>query len=312
MENKRNYYDVLGINKNSNSDEIKMAYRKLAKKYHPDVSKEKNAESKFKEIGEAYEILSDPNKKRIYDQFGHTNFDYQNVNNNFNSSDIFNNNNFNDFSSSFSGFSDIFEQFFNNGKTQTYKYEFNNKSAKKGEDIAVRTNISLKEMMFGTNITLDLTLDKICEICHGTGAQNNKDIHMCTTCSGKGYVNTQKHSLFGIIQIQKSCPDCKGKGKVIIHKCNYCHGKKHYIGKEKIKIEIPKSILPGQQLKIKEKAHYGINGGTRGDIYVEIGVKPNKFYKRINNDLYLDLPINYLDALLGGEIIIPALDGNIK
>ncbi|WP_368486841.1 molecular chaperone DnaJ [Spiroplasma sp. DGKH1] len=311
MNNKRDYYEVLGVSKNASDDEIKKAFRALAKKYHPDVSKEKDAEAKFKEVNEAYEVLSDPNKRKMYDQFGHAGAQQQGFGQGFDASgfeDIFSGG-----FSSFGGFGDIFENFFGGGSSHR-KQQKQDTRPMKGQDIGAHVTISLKEMMFGTTVNLDLTLDKTCEVCNGTGAKNPKtDIHTCTTCDGYGYVNVEQRSLFGIIQTQQTCPDCKGTGKVITNKCPKCRGKGRYQAKEKIDLEIPKSIMPGQQLRVREKGNYGYNGGPRGDIYLDVSVKPNKYFKRVNEyDLFLDLPVNYLDALLGGEIIVPTFDGEVR
>ncbi|WP_338956383.1 molecular chaperone DnaJ [Spiroplasma endosymbiont of Polydrusus cervinus] len=294
---KRDYYEVLGVNRNATDDEIKRAFRQLAKKYHPDVSKEKDAEAKFKEVNEAYEVLSDPNKRRNYDQFPYGKTDHNGFGGTADFEDIFS-----------GGFSDIFENFFGGGKKQR---GFSNQSIK-GENIAARFVVTLKEQMFGKTVKLDLNIDKKCESCEGTGAKDlKKDIHTCTTCDGYGYVNLEQRSIFGIIQSQQPCPDCKGRGKVITNKCSKCKGQGHYRGKEAVEIELPKSIYENQQVRIREKGNYGLNNGPRGDLYLEISVKPNKYFKRVNDNLHLNLPVSYLDALLGAEIKVPTFDGDV-
>lgn len=305
---KRDYYDVLGVNRNATDDEIKRAFRQLAKKYHPDVSKEKDAEAKFKEVNEAYELLSDPNKRRNYDQFGHAGNDPNSFGGFGSFSQGFSGSS--DFDDIFSGgFGDIFENFFGGGAKK--RRGFSNQPIK-GENVAARVTVTLKEQMFGKTVKINLNVDKTCEACEGTGVKNpKKDIHTCTTCDGYGYVNIEQRSLFGVIQSQQLCPDCKGRGKVVTSKCPKCKGQGHYRGKEVVEIKLPKSIYEEQQLRIREKGNYGLNKGPRGDIYLEISVKPNKYFKRINDNLHLDLPVSYLDALLGAEIKVPTFDGNV-
>ncbi|RUO86627.1 molecular chaperone DnaJ [Spiroplasma endosymbiont of Megaselia nigra] len=304
---KRDYYEVFGVNRNATDDEIKRAFRQLAKKYHPDVSKEKDAEAKFKEINEAYEVLSDPNKRRNYDQFSHAGTDpngFGGFSHGFSSTGDFED----IFSGGFGGFGDIFENFFGGGKKRR---GFSNQPIR-GENISARVTLTLKEQMFGKKINLDLNIDKKCEMCDGTGAKDpKKDIHTCTTCDGYGYVNLEQRSIFGVIQSQQPCPDCKGRGKVITNKCSKCKGQGNYRGKETVEIELPKSIYENQQLRIREKGNYGLNNGSRGDIYLEISVKPNKYFKLVNDNLHLNLPVSYLDALLGAEIKVPTFDGDV-
>lgn len=302
---KRDYYEVLGVNSNVTDDEIKRAFRQLAKKYHPDVSKEKDAEAKFKEINEAYEILSDSNKRHNYDKFGHVENNQNGFNRSYSNTKDFEN----IFSGEFGSFGDIFENFFGSNKKNR---GFSNHPIR-GENIAVRITVTLKEQMFGKKINLDLNLNKKCEICDGTGAKDlKKDIHICTTCDGYGHVNIKQQSLFGVIQSQQPCPDCKGRGKVITSKCSKCKGQGNYRGKEAIEIDLPKSIYEDHQVKISEKGNYGLNNGPRGDIYLEISVKSNKYFKRINDNLHLDLPVSYLNALLGAEIKVPTFDGDVN
>lgn len=313
---KRDYYELLGVNRNATNDEIKRAFRKLAKKYHPDVSKEKDAETKFKEINEAYEILSDPNKRNNYDKFGHigsNSNNFEGFSRGFSSGGNSTAEDFEDiFSGSFSSFGDIFENFFGSSNNKKNR-GFNNKNKPiKGENIIVRITLTLKEQMFGKKINLDLNINKKCEICNGIGAKDRKkDVHNCTTCDGYGYVNFEQRSVFGVIQSQQQCPDCKGKGKVIFNKCSKCKGRGSYSGKEIVEINLPKSIYENQQLQISEKGNYGLNNGPRGDIFLEISVKSNKYFKRINNDLYLNLPVSYLDVLLGAEIKVPTFDEDV-
>lgn len=299
MATKRDYYEVLSVSKNASDEEIKRAYRTLAKKYHPDISKEPNASEKFKEVSEAYEVLSDPKKRSIYDQYGHAEA---------NSHDSMGG--FSGFEDIFSGFGDIFENFFGGGfSRKSSQGGFQQSMKQKGQDIIVKMLLNLKEVMFGAVKEIELNLINPCSSCNETGGFSKEHVHQCNKCKGMGYVKIQQHSILGIIETQQICPECEGKGKVISKKCLQCNGKTVYYKKETIEIEIPKSLQQGQQLRLKQKAHYGLYGGTRGDLYVEINIKNSKYFQRINEyDLHINLPVSYLDALLGGEIKVPNFD----
>lgn len=299
MATKRDYYEVLSVNKNATEEEIKRAYRKLAKKYHPDISKEPNAAEKFKEVSEAYDVLSDPKKRSLYDQYGH---DVANGQDSMGG--------FSDFEDIFSGFGDIFENFFGGGFSRKSSQGGYQQSMKqKGQDIIVKIVLNLKEVMFGVVKEIELNLINPCSKCNETGAFSKEHIHQCNKCKGIGYVKMQQHSILGIIETQQVCPDCEGRGKIISKKCPQCNGKTVYYKKETIEVEILKSLQQGQQLRLKQKAHYGLYGGARGDLYIEINIKNSKYFQRVNEyDLHINLPLSYLDALLGGEIMVPNLD----
>lgn len=303
---KRDYYEVLGVSKTATQAEIKSAFRKLAKKYHPDLNKEADAAEKFKEVQEAYEVLSDENKRKTYDQFGHAAFDQGASSNPYG-----NYGGFQGFQGGF-GFDDIDLGDILNA---AFGGSFGGRSSKqsnrpiKGDDVLYRMNISFKEAIFGTkkDITLDLT-DK-CTTCDGKGGFNETT---CKTCNGTGKVRRQQNSLFGSFMSESTCPDCNGTGKTFERKCTDCKGTGYVKHRKTITVSIPSGVDTGTQIRIKEKGEAGINGGPNGDIYVEFNVLEDEIFTRDNHDLYMHLPVNIADAVLGAEKEIPILDGSIK
>ncbi|AGJ90852.1 molecular chaperone DnaJ [Mycoplasma putrefaciens] len=300
---KRDYYEVLGVSKQASEQEIKKAYRKLAKQYHPDLNKSPDAEEKFKEINEAAEVLLDKDKKARYDQFGHAGVNGSAGFNGFSGfEDIFSQMN----SGAGSFFGDIFNDFFGSQRS-TYQ------RAVKGESVKVEMYLSFKEFLFGVDKILELRLLSNCLACHGSGAMTLNDIVQCQRCYGSGQINIQRN--MGILQFQQSatCPDCHGEGKIIKNKCKECNGKGHYYAKQKIEVNIPKGIRPGQQIKLANKAHASLNGGANGDLYIDILLKESKVFEIINNvDLKMIWNVSYIDAILGNEISIKTLDGDVK
>ncbi len=301
--NKKDYYEVLGVDKNASQADIKSAFRKLAKKYHPD-NKETGDEAKFKEIGEAYAVLSDENKRKQYDQFGSAAFDGTGASGfgGFDPGDI----DLNDILRSvfgdvggFGGFSDFF-----GGGARTA----NSTRARKGRDTLVRLDLTFEEAAFGVDKDIDLTLNDICENCGGKGGF---DETTCSYCHGSGYVVTEQRSLFGVIQSRTACPKCHGKGKSFKTVCKNCDGTGQERKKKTISIHIPEGVNTGHQLRISGKGEAGVNGGPNGDIYFEIHVKESNFYQRDNEDLTIELPITITDAILGTKKEIPTIYGNV-
>ena len=274
---KRDYYEVLGVSKAANDDEIKKAYRGLAKKYHPDVCKEPDAEAKFKEVQEAYEVLSDSTKRQQYDQFGH-----EGPMGGAGGFDGFN------FGGGFGGFDDIFSSFFGGGRSQT------NTGPKRGR-----------------NLKTSITLNKLdtCKDCSGTGAMSGKDIETCPKCHGRGKVIVEQNSFFGRIQTESVCPHCNGKGKTIKNKCTTCHGEGRIKTISKLKVKIPSGVEDEQTLTVSGKGEAGPNGGMNGDLYININVKPHDLFERDGVHLYLEMPITFSQAALGDSIEVPTLDG---
>ncbi len=299
--NKKDYYEVLGVSKTASDEEIKRAFRKLAKQYHPDINKEPGAEEKFKEIGEAYAVLSDPSKRSQYDQFGHAAFDNNGAGfGGFDASDI-------DlseilraaFGDSFSGFGG-FSDFFGGG--------FGHSSSKRGKDTLLRVDLSFMEAAFGVDKDFDLMLNETCSECHGKGGF---DEERCSYCHGSGSVISEQRSLFGVIQSRSVCPKCHGNGKSYKRTCSKCNGTGQMKVKKTISIHIPEGVDTGYQLRISGKGEAGINGGANGDIYLECHVRPSDFYERDNEDLYINVPITVAQAALGCKIEVPTIYGNV-
>ena len=305
MNNKKDYYELLGVSKDASASEIKSAFRKLAKKYHPD-NKETGDEAKFKEIGEAYAVLSDENKRRQYDQFGSAAFDGSNGFGGFDPGDV----DLNDilrsvfgggFSGGFSSGGFGFDDFFG-GSTR------NSNRARKGKDTLVRIDLTLEEAAFGIDKEITLNLNDTCDNCNGVGGFEEKT---CDYCHGNGYVVTEQRSIFGVMQSQSVCPKCKGSGKTFKKICEKCSGTGQVRRKKTISVHIPEGVETGHQLRMTGKGESGINGGPNGDIYLEINVKESSFYKRDGNNLYIHMPITITEAILGCKKEVPTIYGNV-
>lgn len=296
---KKDYYEVLGVSKTASDEEIKRAFRKLAKQYHPDVNKEPGAEEKFKEIGEAYSVLSDPEKRRQYDQFGHAAFQNRGAGfSGFNAEDFDFGSIFDDlFGGSFGGFSSF------GGSSRR-----NSNRPQKGRDRLIKLELSFIEAIKGCKKTIALDLDEECSKCHGKGGFGEKT---CPTCHGKGRVIEQQRSLFGIFQTESTCSTCGGSGKTFDERCNQCRGTGHVKEKKEIEITIPEGVDNGYQLKITGKGEAGFHGGPNGDIYIEFKVGKSPIFERKEEDIYLEVPITITTATLGGRVEIPTLDGTV-
>ena len=290
---KRDYYEVLGISKTANDDEIKKAYRGLAKKYHPDVCKEPDAEAKFKEVQEAYEVLSDSTKRQQYDQFGH-----EGPNMGGNGFGGF------DFGGGFGGFEDIFSSFFGGGSRRRSE-----NGPSRGRNIKTSIVLTFEEAAFG--VEKEITLSKLdtCKDCSGTGAMSGKDIETCPKCRGRGRVIVEQNSIFGRVQTETTCSTCGGKGKIIKNKCTTCHGEGRIKNVSKLKVKIPSGIEDEQTLTVSGKGEAGLNGGMNGDLFINVTVKPHDLFERDGVHLYCEMPITFSQAALGDSIEIPTLDG---
>ena len=297
-EQKRDYYEVLGIDKNADDATIKKAYRVLAKKYHPDMNPgDAEAEKKFKEASEAYAILSDPEKRKQYDQFGHAAFEgggggYGGFD--FNSAD------FSDI------FGDIFGDFFGGGRRSR-----GNNGPMKGANIRTSVRITFEEAVFGVDKEIELTLKDECKTCHGSGAKPGTSSETCSKCGGKGQVVFTQQSFFGTVRNVQTCPECNGTGKVIKEKCIDCHGSGYTASRKKIQVSIPAGIDNGQSVRIREKGEPGVNGGPRGDLLVEVIVGRHPIFQRQDYNIYSTVPISFAVAALGGEVIIDTVDGKV-
>ena len=299
MAEKKDYYEVLGVSKTASQDEIKSAFRKLAKKYHPDISKEPNAAEKFKECQEAYEVLSDENKRSQYDQFGHAAFDGMGG---------AGGSGFSGFSASDFDFSDIFDNIFGNSFGFGSSGRQSNRKAR-GDDRLIRVNLTFEEAVFGCEKEINIDIVEECDECHGEGGF---DSETCSTCHGSGTVTKQQRSMFGNFMSRSVCPDCNGTGKTFEKKCNHCHGEGRVIKNKNLNVTIPAGVDTGNRLRLSGKGEAGINGGPAGDLYLEFNVKEHKFYQRSDDDIYLKVPLTIAEAALGCKKTIPTLYGNIR
>lgn len=299
MADKRDYYDVLGISKSATDDEIKRAYRKLAKKYHPDINKEPDAADKFKEINEANEVLSDPQKRAAYDQFGHAGVD---GNAGFGGGAGF---------ADFDDLNDIFGSFFGGGFGGGRSSRASN-SPRKGQDRYMQLRIDFMDAIFGKSTELTINVDEECPDCHGTGAYSKDDISVCTKCNGRGVVQQATRTMFGTMMNTTTCPECRGTGKFIRRKCTSCHGEGYVHKTVKIDVKIPAGIQSGQQLKVSGKGERGVNGGPNGDLYLEIIVGKHENYTRDGKDIHITIPLSVADAALGCKKDVPTPYGDIE
>ena len=298
MADKRDYYEVLGVSRTATEEEIKKAYRQLAKKYHPDMNPgDKTAEAKFKEVLEAYNVLSDPDKRRQYDQFGHAAFE---------AGGGAGGGGF-DFSGMDMGdiFGDLFGDLFGTRSRR------NSNAPMQGAHITTRVRISFEEAVFGCEKELELVLKDDCRTCNGTGARPGTRPETCPKCGGKGQVVYTQQSFFGMVRNVQTCPECKGTGKVIRDKCPDCYGTGYVSARKKIQVSIPAGIDNGQSVRIRGKGEPGINGGPRGDLLVEVEVARHPIFQRQDYDIYSTVPISFVTAALGGDIKINTVDGDI-
>lgn len=301
----KNYYEILGVQKSASADELKSAYRKLAKKYHPDVyasaseQEKKDAEAKFKEINHAYDVLSDDQKRAAYDTYGDENGPQM--------------------GSGFSGFSggeggfgfdvdDIFSSIFSGFGGGNSRSSAN--SAKRGQDILMGITLTFEEAAFGVQKIVNVRRTENCPDCNGTGAKDGKAFKTCSHCNGTGKVSIVQNTPFGQIRSQSVCPTCKGKGKVITEKCSTCGGQGRFDRTREVKVNIPAGIDNGQRVRYENEGHAGINGGEKGALYVEVRVAPHKLFVRAGADVHIEVPISFSDATLGCTIKVPTLYGD--
>ncbi len=298
MAEKRDYYEALGISKGASDDEIKKAYRQAAKKYHPDLNPgDKEAEARFKEINEAYEVLSDADKKARYDQYGHAGVDP-----NFGAGGYG--------GAGFDGMDfdlgDIFSSFFGGGGRRQ-----NPNAPRRGSDVGTNVVISFEESARGCKKQVSVQLVGVCEECGGSGAAKGSTPRSCSRCSGTGQVRSQQRTPFGVVQTQSVCPDCRGKGKTIDTPCRSCSGTGHVRKPATIGINIPAGIDDGQVITIRGKGNAGANGGPAGDLQVQVSVRPHPIFERKGYDILCDLPLTYAQVALGAEVSVPTLDGSV-
>ena len=303
MADKRDYYEVLGVDKSADDATLKKAYRQLAKKYHPDVNPgDKEAEAKFKEATEAYSVLSDPDKRRQYDQFGHAAFE------NGGGGGAGGFGGF-DFSGADMGdiFGDIFGDLFGGGGSRRRA----NNGPMKGANLRARVNITFEDAVFGCEKELEITLKDECTSCHGSGAKAGTSPVTCPKCNGEGQIVYTQQSMFGMVRNVQVCPDCHGTGKIIKDKCPDCRGTGYISNRKKIKVSIPAGIDNGQSIRIRDKGEPGTNGGPRGDLLVEVNVARHPIFQRQDMNIYSTAPITYAQAALGGEVKLNTVDGEV-
>ena len=300
-EQKRDYYEVLGVKRDASEEEIKKAYRQIAKKYHPDVNPSQEAADIFKEASEAYAILSDEEKRRQYDQYGFAAFDGSAGAGGFD----FNSADFNDI------FGDIFGDLFgSSGGGSRYRGGSSN-GPMKGANIRTSVRITFMESVFGTTKTVSLNLKDPCPTCGGSGAKPGTSPKMCPKCGGKGQVVYSQQSFFGTVRNVQTCPDCSGSGTVIESRCTTCGGSGYTSSRKQIEVSIPGGVRSGMSVRIPEKGEPGINGGPRGDLMVEVQVEEDSYYYRQDNDLYTNVTISFAVATLGGPVVIDTVDGKV-
>ncbi|WP_018247800.1 molecular chaperone DnaJ [Orenia marismortui] len=297
---KRDYYEILGVDKNADKKEIKRAYRKLSRKYHPDVSKEENAEDKFKEITEAYEVLSDDDKRARYDQFGHAGVDQD--------GGFGGQGGFGGFGQGgFGGFDDIFDMFFGGGGSSRRR-----NGPRKGSDLRINISISFEEAAFGVEKELTIPRTEDCDKCNGTGAKSSSDVETCAKCNGSGEIRFRQNTPFGQVMQTQTCDRCHGSGKFVKNPCSKCDGKGKVKKRRKVSVNIPAGVDDGMTLRVRGEGEAGVNGGPAGDLQVVVNVKAHKIFKRRGNDVLCEVPISFVQATLGDEIQVPTLDGKVK
>ena len=306
LAEKRDYYEVLGVQKGASEDEIKKAYRSLAKKYHPDLNPDnKEAEEKFKEVNEAYEVLSDPSKKERYDQFGHAGVDPSYQGGGFNGG--FSGGGF---TGGF-GMEDIFDSIFGGGVFGGGRAS-NPNAARRGQDIQQNITISFMEACNGVNTDINVEKLEKCEECGGNGCAKGTQPDTCPECHGTGQVRVQQRTPFGVISSAKTCSRCNGRGKVINNPCSKCGGYGRTRVNKKLNVSIPAGINDGQTIRLSGQGSNGVNGGPSGDVLLTVSVRPDPLFVRDEYDIHVDIPITFAQAALGDEIVVPTIDGKVK
>jgi len=292
LAGKRDYYEVLGVGKDASTDDIKKAYRKLARQYHPDVNKAADAEEKFKEVKEAYDVLSDDGKRSTYDQFGHVD-----PNQGMGGAG----------GADFGGFGDIFDMFFGGGGRQR-----DPNAPQRGNDLQYTMTVEFVEAVFGKETEVTIPREESCDTCHGSGAKPGTSPKVCTTCHGTGQQEVVQNTPFGRIANRRVCQTCRGTGKIIVDKCGTCHGNGRVRKQRRIKVTIPAGVDDGQQIRISGEGEGGKNGGPAGDLYIVLRVKSHEYFDREGDDIYLEVPITFAQAALGDEIEVPTLTERVK
>ncbi|MGO2099921.1 molecular chaperone DnaJ [Vagococcus salmoninarum] len=299
---KRDYYEVLGVSKSATDDELKKAYRKLSKQYHPDINKEADAEDKFKEITEAYEVLSDPQRRAAYDQYGHASTDP-----NYGGGGGFGGGGFGG-AGGFGGFEDIFESFFGGGGGRSA----NPNAPRQGADLQYSLKLKFEEAIFGIGRTIKFNREDSCSTCSGTGAKAGTKPETCTKCHGQGTLNVERQTPLGRVMTRQTCDQCSGSGQTIKDPCTDCHGSGRVKKKHSVKVNVPAGVEDGQQMRLSGQGEAGINGGPYGDLYVVFHVEESDLYDREGSEIYYDLPLSFVQSALGDEVEVPTVHGKVK
>lgn len=291
----RDYYEILGVPRTASNDDLKAAFRRLARQYHPDVNKDKDAEERFKEINEAYAVLSDAEKRQAYDRFGHAGVNAAGGVPDFSSVD-------------FSDFADIFGDLFGFGSFGRGQRRARN-APRRGADLQMRLDLTFEEAVFGADKEIEITRDEICSTCGGTGAKPGTTPVRCSTCNGVGEVRQVRQTILGSMVQVSTCPNCGGAGEVIASPCTTCNGSGRERRTRKKIISVPAGVDTGTQIRLAGEGQPGVNGGPTGNLFVAINVRPHKFFRRRDQDILLDLDINVAQAALGAEVEVPTVDG---
>ncbi len=308
MATKRDYYDILGVEKKASADDIKTAYRKLAMQYHPDRNKAPDAEEKFKEISEAYAVLEDQTKRQQYDQYGHAGIDMR-----YSQEDIFRGaapdieDILRDFGGAGGGFGrggGIFDMFFGGGGRR--------EGPRRGSDILYELSMNLEDAAFGKSVELEVPRTETCDVCKGSGAKPGTSPKTCPACHGTGQVSRTQSTPFGRFMTTSTCGTCRGQGQIIESPCTTCHGSGTVQRRRKLEVKIPPGVDTGSRLRVPGEGEAGGKGGPQGDLYVEIHVRPHNIFTRHENDIILDAAVSFTQAALGDEIVVPTLDGKAK
>lgn len=298
MADKRDYYEVLGVSRDASKDEIKRAYRKMSKKYHPDINKEPGAEEKYKEVQEAYETLSDDQKRAAYDQYGpdgaNAGFGGQGGFGGF------------DGGAGFGGFEDIFSSFFGGGASR------NPNAPRQGDDLQYRVNLSFEEAVFGAEKEVHYNREATCKTCSGSGAKPGTSPVTCGRCHGQGVINVDTQTPLGVMRRQVTCDVCHGTGQEIKDPCQTCHGTGHEKQSHKVSVKIPAGVETGQQIRLAGQGEAGFNGGPYGDLFVIINVNPSDKFTRDGSTIYYTLNISFVQAALGDTVEVPTVHGNVE
>ncbi len=305
MAKKKDYYDILGVDRDASQEEIKKAYRKLSKKYHPDISDEENAEERFKEITEAYEVLSDEQQRAKYDKYGHAGVGDQAGGFGGGQRQA------GGFGGDFGSFDDIFDIFFGDRRRGGRRSRRESR-AQKGNDLRYRMEVSFEEAAFGAEKEITIPRTEECPACNGTGAESPEDVETCAKCNGKGKIQFKQNTPFGQMVQTKTCDRCNGTGKFVTEPCPECNGQGQVKRRRKVSVNIPAGVRDGSKLRIRGEGEAGKNGGPAGDLYVVVNVQEHEVFERDRDNIICEVPISFVQATLGDKITVPTLDGKVQ